>query len=98
MTAPARAFSPIPLANRLNSAGSYTNLAIQVVVVHGSVSPDGHLGELEILASTDATLNQNALDRAKALNDQPILSRTQPGATPQSHEVLYTFEFVTAVQ
>ena len=53
MPAPGR---PLPSSN--------AEAAVQVVTLHGSVS-DGGLSEVEILASTDASLNQAALDRAK---------------------------------
>jgi hypothetical protein len=70
------------------------NPAIQVVVLHGNLSPDRSLGETEILASSDSTLNQAALDRAAQWNSL-LGGRTQPGATAQSEEMLFTFEFVT---
>jgi len=73
------------------------NLAAQVVVLHGSLSPDGHLSETELLASTDASLNQKALDQANQFGKaMGSVSQAQPGATTQSHEMIFTFEFVTA--
>jgi hypothetical protein len=72
---------------------SATNAAVQVVVLHSNVSPDGHLSETEILASSNSSFNQTALQR---VNDTTLAFRqNQPGATPQSHEMLFTFEFVT---
>jgi hypothetical protein len=53
------------------------------------------LSEVEVLASSDAALNQTARDRAQQQNRMPF-SQTQPGATPQSHEMFFTFEFVTS--
>ena len=80
-----------------NSLRSAKNLAVQVVVLHGSLSPDGHLGETELLASTDASLNQKALDQANQFSKtMGSVAQAQPGATPQSHEMIFTFEFVTA--
>src|SRR4051794_3596974 len=50
---------PLPTSN--------AEAAVQVVTLHGNVSGDGRLSEVEILASTDASLNQAALDRANML-------------------------------
>lgn len=73
------------------------NLVVQEVVLHGNMSPDGHLSETELLASTDASLNQKALDQANQFGKtMGSFSQAQPGATQQSHEMIFTFEFVTA--
>ena len=81
----------------LNALRSAKNLVVQEVVLHGSLSPDGHWSETELLASTDASLNQKAMDQAnlfgKALGSA---MPAQPYATPQSREMIFTFEFVTA--
>jgi len=80
-----------------NSLRSAKNLAIQEVVLHGDLAPDGHLSEIELLASTDASLNQKALDQANQLGKNlGAVTQAQPGVTPQSHEMIFTFEFVTA--
>ncbi len=70
------------------------NASLDVVVLLGVSSPDGHLTEAEILASSNASLNQKALDRAKNWQAGNQI-QTQSGTTPQSHEVIFTFEFVT---
>ena len=76
---------------------SATNLTVQVVVLHGGLSPDGHLSETELLASSDASLNQKALEQAnKLMSTVGSATQAQPGATQQSHEMIFTFEFVTA--
>jgi hypothetical protein len=72
---------------------SNANAAMQVVTLHGNVSGDGRFSEVEILASSDASLNQAALDRANMLAQ--TRSHGQPGATAQSSELIFTFEFVT---
>ncbi|MBV8552406.1 MAG: hypothetical protein JOY54_13970 [Acidobacteriaceae bacterium] len=60
-------------------------LSAQRVILHGMLTPNGHLKEPEVLARTDPTLNQNVLDRVK---DGPFFSEeTEPGTTPQTHEV-----------
>jgi hypothetical protein len=75
---------------------SNANAAMQVVTLHGNVSGDGGLSEVEILASTDTSLNQTALDRAKSFTQSRV--QNQPGATAQSSEMILTFEFVTPAQ
>ena len=79
------------------SLKSATNLAVQVVVLHGGLSPDGHLSETELLASSDASLNQKALDQANKLTSMVgSATQAQPGVTQQSHEMIFTVEFVTS--
>jgi hypothetical protein len=81
----------------VNTLRSGKNFAIQEVVLHGSLAPDGRLSETELLASSDASLNQKALDQANQFGKNlGSFSHPQPGATPQSHEIIFTFEFVTA--
>lgn len=66
---------------------------VQVVVLHGNVAGDGRLSEVEILASSQATLNQAAIERANSLSQARV--QGQPGATAQSRELLLTFEFIS---
>jgi hypothetical protein len=79
---------------RTSSSGGTGTSAVQVVTLHGNALPDGTLGELEILASSDQSLNQTALDRAKMQNTIRIGNRTQPGATPESEHIFFTLEFL----
>jgi hypothetical protein len=79
---------------RTPSSGGTGASAVQVVTLHGNALPDGTLGELEILASSDQSLNQTALDRAKMQNTTRIGNRTQPGATPESEHIFFTWEFL----
>ena len=67
---------------------------MQVVLVHGTVKDDGHLGESEILASTDSSLNQIALQQAGTVSPRTSAAG-QPGVTQPSHEVFFTFQFLT---
>jgi hypothetical protein len=83
----------VPRFNGAHGAPSGATPAIQVVVLHGNVGPDGKLTETAILASSDASFNQAAMDRAANLGNGPMGRRTQPGATAQSNEILFTFEF-----
>jgi len=73
-----------------------SDAAIQVIALHGNVSSDGQLREVEVLASTDRTLNQTALDTAKSWAQGR--RQGQPGTTAQSSEMILTFEFVTPVR
>ena len=68
------------------------NAIWQVVIVHAVASPDGHVTESEIVASTDASLNQAALDRANVWKSGIVGPNEQPGTTPQSREVIFTFQ------
>ena len=72
---------------------SNENAAMQVVTLHGNVSGEGRLSEVEILASSDASLNQVALENANTITQSRV--HRQPGATAQSSQVILTFEFVT---
>jgi hypothetical protein len=71
------------------------NPALHVVVLHGMVSPDGHMSDSQVLASSNPSLNQSALDRAAQWQNWRSDDSAQPGATPQSHEVFFTFEFLS---
>ncbi len=96
MTSPSRSRRFVPPGGTARTASTLTSAAIQIVVVHGTVSADGHLSEAEILTSTDASLNQQALDQATSRSGFPF--EPQPGATRQSHELIMTLEFVKTGQ
>jgi hypothetical protein len=65
----------------------------QIVTLHGVQSASGEISSVEILASSNPALNQSALEEASQFTgrepDDP-----EPGATPQSHQVLFTIVFV----
>jgi len=65
----------------------------QIVVLHGNQSPDGQLTEVELLASSDASLNDPALAAASKWVGGVMGQEPEPGATPQSHEVLMTVQY-----
>jgi hypothetical protein len=65
----------------------------QAVVVHGMVSPDGELTEMGVLASTDSSLDQAAVDQVKTPLAFQTEAKPQPGTTPQAREVIYTIQF-----
>jgi hypothetical protein len=73
-----------------------TSPAIQVVALHGDVSGNGQLSEVEILASTDPSLNQAAVEQATSMAQSR--ATVQPGAIAQSSEMFLTFEFITSGQ
>jgi hypothetical protein len=83
-----RAFAP---GQRLPASNA--NASMQAVTLHGNLAGDGHLSEVEILASSDPSLNQAALSQAASVAHGR--AEKQPGATAQSSELLMTFEFVT---
>jgi hypothetical protein len=68
--------------------------ALQEVVVHGMLTPGGELTETEVVASSNASLNQPALDHAAKNMQYWRDDDAQPGATPQAHEVFFTMRFV----
>jgi hypothetical protein len=77
-------------------SGANAAVAMQVVSLHGDIAGDGHLSEVEILASTDPSLNQAAVEQALAIAQRR--APVQPGATMQSSEIFLTFEFITAAR
>jgi hypothetical protein len=80
-----RAMNPAMRMRSLTPLGNGRPLAlsgtpvVQAVVLHGNMSPDGHVSETEILVSGDSSLNQAALDRASQWGNRPVV-RGQPGA------------------
>jgi len=84
-------------ARRPSPAGA-TGGTAQIVVVHGVQSPDGQITEVELLASSDASLNASALATASKWAVGSIGQEPEPGATPQSHEVLMTVQYLPSQQ
>lgn len=70
------------------------NATAQVVVLHGIASPDGQFTEGEVLASTNSSLNEDALNHAKKAPSVFSEDDPQPGATPRSREMIFIVEFV----
>lgn len=72
----------------LTSPVSVQSATVPIVMLHGMQAPTGQLSDLEILSSSDPSLNEAALAYASkwqgGLMGQPI----ETGATPQSHEVV----------
>ena len=80
---------PSDVRSREYSTPGSTIAALQLLVLHAMVLPDGHLVEAEILASSDASLNQRAMDRLANWQSWRTDNSEQPGASPQSHEVFF---------
>ncbi len=71
----------------------------QLVALHAMQSPDGQLSDVELLASSDASLNQTALAFASKWQGGMLgKDVVEPGVTPQSHEVLLTLDYVNDVR
>jgi hypothetical protein len=64
----------------------------QIVVLHGMQAPSGQLSDVEVLASSDASLNESAL--AFASNWQRgLMGQETENVTPQSHEIVLTLQY-----
>jgi len=85
---------PWEVRTRVTSSRGKASDPIQAVVLEGMLAPDGRLGEVRVLASSNAGLNQSAEERAAKWKSWESQEDGQPGATPQSHEVFFTVEFV----
>jgi hypothetical protein len=70
------------------------NPGAQFVVLHGMISADGHFAHPEVLASSNASLNQQALQRLTLLQNWQSLDTGQSSATPQPHEIFFTTLFL----
>lgn len=90
MTAPWCFWRMVPAAGPTSSS--------QMVVVHGMQTPTGQIRDAELLASSDSALNQKALEVVSHWPNGGVPGEAEPGATPQSHEVLLTLTFVAAQQ
>lgn len=88
--------APVHWIGAFHAPGSNggSNSTAQMVVLHGSLSPDNHVSETEILASTDPGLNLTALERANS--HKGFSNEAQPGTTPRSREILFVYEFETS--
>jgi hypothetical protein len=68
----------------------------QIVTIHAVQSASGEISGAEVLASSNVALNQAALESASQWTREESPDDLEPGATPQSHEVLFTIVFVPA--
>jgi hypothetical protein len=89
MTAPWR------FRTRMPSPSAAPAGTAQIVVLHAMQSPDGQLSDVELLASSEASLNQAALAFASKWQGGMMgKDDVEPGVTPQSHEVILTLEYL----
>lgn len=66
----------------------------RVVTLHGMLSPDGKLSEVEILASTDPSIDAHAIQHARHVPAVADRRTPQPGVSPHAREAVFTFEFM----
>jgi hypothetical protein len=79
---------------RLPLPGAAPGAPAQVVELHALQSPGGQVSDVELLASSDAALNEAAIAFAAKWQGGMMGQEPQAGATPQSHEVVMTIEYV----
>jgi hypothetical protein len=89
---------PWKVRTRSMSGAGSSNGTLQVVVLDGIVTADGQFGELHVVASSNAAMNQAAMDEAANWKNWQSQEEAQPGATPQSHEAFFTIEFLPSRQ
>ena len=80
---------------RLPLPGGAPGATAQVVALHAVQSPTGQLSDIELLASSNASLSDAALAFASKWRGGMMGQDSQAGATPQSHEVVMTLEYVS---
>lgn len=66
----------------------------QIVTLHAVQSASGEISGAEVLASSNPALNQAALEQASQFPGRDPSDEPEPGATPQSHQLLLTVVFV----
>ncbi len=65
----------------------------QAVVVRGMSTPQGKVTDLEVLASTNESLNATAIEHAQRARGPQLGSDEQAGATPEARQVVFTVAF-----
>jgi hypothetical protein len=70
----------------------------QIVVIHAMQAPKGRLSEIELVASSNPSLNNSALQYASKWKAGPMGAVLEPGTTPQSHQVFLTLHYLPAQQ
>jgi hypothetical protein len=66
----------------------------RVVTLQGMLSPKGQLSEVEILATTDPSIDQIAIRHASRIPAVRRMGAPQPGQSPPAREAVFTFEFL----
>jgi hypothetical protein len=67
---------------------------VGVAVVHGVVTPDGKINEVELLTSTNPALEAAAIERVTNSPMGGYRVNPQPGAARQPREIVFTEEFI----
>jgi hypothetical protein len=80
---------------RMPSPAGAQSATAQIVVLHAMQAPNGQVSDVELLAFSDASLNEAAL--AHIANWQGGIMGQEPetGATPQSHEIVMILQYVS---
>lgn len=87
---PVMSLSPWESRVQLPLPGSQSSASAQVVALHAIQAPTGEMSDIELLASSDSSLNETALAFAQGgYRGQD----SQAGATPQSHEVVMILQY-----
>lgn len=76
--------------------GAAPGTPAQMVTLHAVQSPDGQVSDVELLASSDSSLNATSLGFATKWQGGMMGQDSQAGATPQSHEVVITIQYLSA--
>lgn len=82
----------MPLPGGPQASAAQTTTA-PVVVLHGMQSPSGQVSDLEMLASSDPSLNDSALAFATQWQGGMLGQQPDTGATPQSHEFVMLIQY-----
>jgi len=61
--------------------------------MHGMQAPNGQVSDLEMLASSDPSLNESALTFATQWQGGLLGQQPDTGATPQSHEFVMQIQY-----
>ncbi|HTB16602.1 MAG TPA: hypothetical protein VK708_00740 [Bryobacteraceae bacterium] len=79
--------------SRVGMPSTVQSATSQMVVLHGMQAPSGQVSDVELLASSDASLNEAALAFASKWQGRMMGQDAEDGVTPQSHEVVMTIEY-----
>ena len=82
----------LPLPGGPQATAAQTTTA-PVVVMHGMQAPNGQVSDLEMLASSDPSLNESALTFATQWQGGLLGQQPDTGATPQSHEFVMQIQY-----
>jgi hypothetical protein len=78
---------------RLPAPSGTTSGTARMVALHGLQSPSGQISDVEVLASSDPSLNEAALAFISQWTGGMMGQEANAGVTPQSHEFIVTIEY-----